>query len=65
MGKFVQIGVTSLRNSDGSFMPSIKLYIEIPDDINEIKLEKNMIIDFARICVEKYREYIQLKKENE
>ncbi|MBS1362714.1 MAG: hypothetical protein HPY96_00560 [Bacilli bacterium] len=64
MGDFVQIGVTALRNPDRSYMPSVKLYIEISNDVNEIELEKNMITDFAGICVKKYREYIQLKKEN-
>lgn len=63
MSKFVQVGVTSLRGPDGTYLPSVKIYIEVPDDKDEMEMEQNMITDFAGLNAKKYREYIEKLKE--
>lgn len=63
MSKFVQIGTTALRGPDGCYLPSVKIYIEVPDDKDEMEMEQNMITDFAGLNAKKYREYIEKLKE--
>lgn len=63
MSKFVQVGVTALRAPDGTCLPSVKLYVEVPDDKDEDKMEENILNDFAGLNAKKYREYIEKLKE--
>ncbi|MBS6562009.1 MAG: hypothetical protein KH328_01515 [Staphylococcus sp.] len=63
MSKFVQVGVTALRGPDGTYLPSVKLYVEVPDNKDENKMENNMVTDFAGLSAKKYREYVEQVKE--
>lgn len=62
MSKFVQVGVTALRAPDGTCLPSVKLYVEVSDDKDEVKMEENMINDFAGLNTKKYSQYVEERK---
>lgn len=60
---FVQIGVTALREIDGSFQPSQPLYIKVPE--SEISTETNlysgtekMLKDASGIFLDLYKRYV-------
>lgn len=47
--KAMQIGSLALRKDNGDFMPSVKIYIGVPED---------MEMDYARRCAEAAREVL-------
>lgn len=59
----VQVGVTALRAPDGSFLPSVPLYIitdksEIIPETNMTKSESGLYDDIASILAHKFKAYV-------
>ena len=59
---FVQVGVTALRAPDGSFLPSVPLYIKAPEeDVNpktgRYEGEEAAIKDIASVFADKFKQY--------
>ncbi|HBU13111.1 MAG TPA: hypothetical protein DEB31_10470 [Clostridiales bacterium] len=62
--KYIQIGITALRNEDGSFQPSVPLYIRAPADEVDLPTgfthgEKNMLSESSGIFLDLYRQYVE------
>jgi len=60
---FVQIGITALRAPDGAFLPSVPLYIKVPDcdigkDTGLSHGERGLCTDIADIFADKFAAYI-------
>lgn len=60
---FVQVGVTALRAADGSFLPSVPLYIKAPKkDVNpktgRYEGEEAAIKDIASVFADKFKQYV-------
>jgi hypothetical protein len=57
MQKFIQIGITALRDpATGDFLPAVPLYIEATADATQA--ETTMINDIGRVFAEKMKQYI-------
>lgn len=63
---FVQIGVTALRSPDGSFLPSVPLYVKVPaEDVSpggEYIGSEPVLQDVAEVFADKYRQYIKAQR---
>lgn len=56
MEKYIQIGVTALRNpSDGSYLPAVPLYIKAEEDAAEG--EEQLIEDIGKLFADRMRRY--------
>lgn len=64
---FAQVGVTALRAPDGSFLPSVPLYIKVAaEDIapdGRYIGEDRTLTDVADIFADKYRQYVEGTKQ--
>lgn len=56
---FVQVGITAARAPDGSFLPSVPIYAEVPEVTKEglAPAEDKALDDISRIFAEKFRQY--------
>ncbi len=58
MQKFIQIGITALRDpATGDFLPAVPLYIEATE--NATQAESAMIKDIGRVFAERMKQYIE------
>lgn len=62
MGKFVQVGVAALRKSNGLFLESQPLYIEVDEEIEDsgmTKSEENIARQTSGVFLDAFREYYE------
>lgn len=57
---FVQIGITALRAPDGTFLPSVPIYAEVPKATDEglAPVEDKTVGELSRIFAGKFKQYI-------
>lgn len=57
MDQYIQVGSTALRAPDGSFLPSVPLYVKATPE--NVAAESALTLDFAAVMARKMRAYIQ------
>lgn len=67
---FVQIGFSGLRAPDGSFLPSVPIYIKVPaetvnPETGEYTGEDKMIREFSSMCLPYVKQYIEGGRQRE
>lgn len=55
--RYIQVGVTALRGPDGSFLPSVPLYIKATPEAKAA--EEALIQDIAGVLAQKMKQYIK------
>lgn len=64
--QYIQVGVTALRSPDGSFLPSVPLYIKATPEAKAA--EEALIQDIAGVLAQKMKQYMdetrKIKSEN-
>ena len=63
---FVQIGVTAMRSPDGTFLPSVPLYVKVPAEdgtpCGEHAGDNPEIQDVSGVFANKYRQYVEAQR---
>lgn len=53
---YIQVGETALRAPDGSFLPSVPLYVKA-EDVGE-EAEERLIYDIGKLFAAKMKDYV-------
>ena len=54
----IQVGVTSMRDENGEFLPPVKLYVEATEKAERSR--ERMLEDFARVFAPAMAEYMRM-----
>lgn len=59
MSRFVQVGVTALRDpKTGDFLPSVPLYIKVDDEEEATAIQEPLFKDIGGVFAKRMKEYV-------